>query len=245
MGYPPRTLLHVHRVLSEALAQALRWQIIPRNVCQSAETPRAGRAEIQLLSPEEARRLLEVARAEDSSYGDAIILALHTGLRLGELLGLRWEDVDPERGRVTVRRSLQYLPSDGLALRELKTARGSRTIPLGSTALGVLRRLRRRQLEERLALGPAQLEQGLVFGDAIGNPLPPYRLSQWFASFVRKGGFAQLRFHDLRHAHATLCWREAFTRRWSASASATPASPSPWTPTVTFFPRSKRKQPET
>ena len=203
-GLSPRTLLHVHRVLSDALRQAVRWQIVSRNVCQAVEAPHARAAEIRALSPEEARRLLEAAQTEDSILGDAVILAMHGGLRLGELLGLEWEDVDLERGRVTVRRTLQYLPGEGLALREPKTARANRMVPLGLTALSALRRLRRRQIEERLAVGPDYNDRGLVFADPLGRPIPPYRLSQRFASLVRRTGLAPMRFHDLRHTHASL-----------------------------------------
>jgi integrase len=203
-GISPRTLLHVHRLLSEALGQAVRWQIIPRNVCQAVEAPQARRAEMRTLSPEETRRLLKAAEAEDTVYGDAIVLATHTGLRLGELLGVRWEDADLEKGTLTVRRALQYVPGEGLAFREPKTAKARRTLPLGPTALATLRQLRRRQLEERLAVGPGYRDSGVVFADALGSPLPPYRVSQRFPAFVKRLGLAPLRFHDLRHTHASL-----------------------------------------
>lgn len=203
-GLSPRTLLHVHRLLSEALRQAVRWQIIPRNVCQAVEAPQARRAEMRTLSPEETRRLLEAAKAEDTAYGDVIVLAIHTGLRLGELLGVRWEDVDLEKGALTIRRALQYVPGEGLAFREPKTARARRTLPLGPTALATLRQLRRRQLEERLAVGPSYCDSGVVFADVLGRPLPPYRVSQRFPVFVKRLGLAPLRFHDLRHTHASL-----------------------------------------
>ncbi len=203
-GLSPRTLLHVHRVLSEALRQAVRWQIVSRNVCEAVEAPQARGKEIRPPSPEETRRLLELAREEDSVLGDAVILAIHSGLRLGEVLGLSWADVDPERGHVIVRRSLQYLPGEGLAFREPKTARSNRTLPLGAAALEALKHLRRRQVEERLAVGPAYDGGDLVFADPLGRSIPPYRLSQRFASWLRRTGVAPMRFHDLRHTHATL-----------------------------------------
>jgi len=203
-GLAPRTLLHVHRVLSEALAQAVRWQIVARNVCQAVEAPQARRTEIRALSPEETRRLLEVAEVKNTSYGDTVILAVHTGLRLGELLGLRWEDVDLERGTVTVRRTLQRLPGEGIGYREPKTARSQRTMPLGSTALETLRRLRRRQLEERLALGPAYQDRGAVLSTTLGTPLDGGNLRRAFYRLVRQAGLTALRFHDLRHTHASL-----------------------------------------
>lgn len=203
-GLSPRTLLHVHRLLSEALGQAVRWQIIPRNVCQAVEAPQARRAEMRTLSPEETRGLLEAAKAEDTAHADAIVLAIHTGLRLGELLGLRWDDVDLEKGALTVRRALQYVPGESLAFRDTKTAKARRTLPLGPTALEALRQLRRRQLEERLAVGPGYCDSGVVFADALGRPLPPYRVSQRFPALVKRLGLAPLRFHDLRHTHASL-----------------------------------------
>jgi integrase len=203
-GLSARTLLHVHRVLSETLSRAVRWQIVPRNVCKDVEAPHPRRAEMQALSPEEARRLLEAAQADNSVLGDAVIVGMHSGLRLGELLGLNWADVDFDQRRVTIRRTLQYLPRQGTVHREPKTVRGNRTVPLGATALSALRRLRRRQLEERLAVGPSYEDRGLVFTDPRGKSIPPYRLSQRFAGLVRRAGLPPMRFHDLRHTHATL-----------------------------------------
>ena len=203
-GLSPRTLLHVHRVLSEALRQAVRWQITSRNVCEAVEAPQARGKEIRALTPEETRRLLEVGQEEDSVLGDAVILAVHSGLRLGEMLALQWENVDLEQGRITVRRTLQYMPGAGLDFREPKTNRANRTVPLGRAALDSLRRLRHRQLEERLAVGPEYDDRGLVFSDPLGRPIPPYRLSQRFAAWVRRSGLAPMRFHDMRHTHASL-----------------------------------------
>lgn len=203
-GLAAKTILQLHRVLSQALAQAVRWQLIPRNVCQAVDAPSAGRPEIGALGPDGALRLLEEAEREDSAYGDAVILAVHTGLRLGELLGLRWEDVNLERGSIAVRRALQHLPGEGATFLEPKTARSRRSIPLGTTALAALRRVRRRQLQQKLALGPAYQDQGLVFASPTGTPIIPRSLERAFARIVARAGVGPLRFHDLRHTHATL-----------------------------------------
>lgn len=203
-GISARTLLHVHRVLSEALRQAVRWQIVSRNVCDAVDSPHPRRTEMNALSPDDTRRLLEAAGAEYSVLGDGVIMAVHTGLRLGELLGLRWEDIDYERACLMVRRTLQYLPGEGLSHREPKTSRGSRTVPVGDTALNTLRQLRRRQIQERLLIGAGYHDSGLVFAGPGGQPIPPYRLSQRFANMVIRLGLNPLRFHDLRHTHATL-----------------------------------------
>jgi len=203
-GLSPRTLLHVHRVLSEALEQAVRWQIVHRNVCQAVEAPQPRRAEMRVLTPEQARRLLEVAEADDSVYGHAVILALHSGLRLGELLGLTWQDVDLERGCVTVRRALQHLASDGPVFREPKTARGDRTIPLGPSAVDALRRLRYRQVEKSLALASAYRDHRLVFVSPQGTHLSGFALRRAFYRLLLEAGLPRIRFHDLRHTHASL-----------------------------------------
>ncbi len=203
-GLSGKTILQVHRVLSKALKQAVRWQLIPRNVCQSVEPPRARHRELRTLSPEETRRLLEVAGAEDSIYGDTVIIGLHSGMRLGELLGLRWEDIDLDDGRLAVRRTLHYIPGEGIIYREPKTARSRRTVLLGDVALDTLRRTRRRQLRMRLSLGPAYQDHSFIFATTVGTPIFPSNLRRAFRRMVEKAGVDALRFHDLRHTHASL-----------------------------------------
>jgi len=201
-GLGPRTLLHVHRVLSEALGQAVHWQIVARNVCQAVEAPQPRRPEMRALSPKEARRLLEIGEAADNTSGDAVILALHTGLRLGELLALHWEDVDLERGLVSVRRTLENV--SGTTFREPKTAKGRRAVPVGPTVVERLRRLRRRQLEHSLAAGPSWQERGLVFAASDGGLLSGFALRRAFYRLLSQAGLPRVRFHDLRHTHASL-----------------------------------------
>lgn len=203
-GLSAKTILQIHRVLSKALKQAVSWQLIPRNVCQSVEPPRARHRELRALSPEETRRLLEVAGAEDSVYGDAVTIGLHSGLRLGELLGMRWEDIDLENGRLAVRRVLHYVPGEGIICREPKTAKSRRTVLLGDVALDTLRRTRRRQLQARLSLGPAYRDHNFIFATAAGTPIFPGNLRRAFRRMVEKAGVDPLRFHDLRHTHASL-----------------------------------------
>ena len=203
-GLSAKTILQIHRVVSKALKQAVSWQLVPRNVCQSVEPPRPRHQELRTLSRVETRRLLEVADVEDSSYGDAVTIALHSGLRMGELLGLRWEDVDLENGRLAVRRALQYVPSEGIIYREPKTARSRRTVPVGDVAKNSLRKARRRELQARLSLGRAYQDHRLVLATTVGTPIFPGNLRRAFRRMVEKAGVDPLRFHDLRHTHASL-----------------------------------------
>ncbi len=198
-----KSIVHVHRLLSSALNQAVRWQIIPRNVCQAVEVPRVRRREMRTLTADETRELMGAAEATDSVWGDAVILAVHTGLRQGELLGLRWEDIDLEARRVTVQRTFHYLGGRAF-YQEPKTAGACRSIPLGAAAVETLHRVRRRQLEMKLLLGPAYQDQGAVLASVVGTATLPANLRRGFYQLLAAVGVGHMRFHDLRHTHASL-----------------------------------------
>ena len=205
-GLAARTVLHHHRVLREALQHALRWQLIVRNPADVVTPPRPEAREMRALAPDEVHRLLDAC--EDPVLQSIIHVAVTTGLRLGELLGLRWGDLDWDGATATISRAAQYLPSTGVTMRPPKTARGRRTIALSEETLKTLRAHRARQLEQRLALGVAYHDRDLVFPGSDGSPQPPYRVSGAFRRFVRQSAIGHLRFHDLRHTAATLMLRD-------------------------------------
>ena len=221
----PRTVLHHHRVLHKALQQAVRWQVLARNPTDVVTPPRPEHAEMRALRPEEVRVLL--AACEDLDVRDVIHTAVTTGLRLGELLGLRWQDLDLDAGTATIARAAQYLPETGVTLRQPKTARGRRTIALSDETLRIFRAHRSRQVEHRFALGPAYQDQDLVFPAGDGAIQPPYRVSQAFRQLVGSTDLGHVRFHDLRHTAATLMLRAGVptkivsTRLGHATASLT------------------------
>ena len=127
-------------------------------------------------------------------------------MRLGEPLGLKWDDLDLDDGRATIARSLQYLHRE-LTLRPPKTARSSRGIALSTATVEVLKEQRRTQLEHRLQLGPPYAAKDFVWADAIGRPLRPYAVSIGFRKVATAAGHPDVRFHDLRHTSATLALR--------------------------------------
>jgi len=204
-GLSARTVLHHHRLLREALQHAVRWQVIALNPTVAAEPPRPSRTEMQVLGAEGVQKLL--AACKDPDLYSTIFLAIATGLRRGELLALRWSDVDLNGRSIQVTRTLQYISGRSLLFAEPKTDRSRRRVALSEETVTVLSEHRRHQLERRLALGPAYEDNGLVFPDPLGHPLPPYRVSQRFATLVRASGLGPLRFHDLRHTSATLLLR--------------------------------------
>ncbi|MBI4491737.1 MAG: site-specific integrase [Chloroflexi bacterium] len=198
-----RTVGHLHRVLHCALRDALRWGLVARNVCDAVQPPKVARPEMQVLAPEQARQLL--AAADGEPLEALYVLAVTAGLRQGELFGLKWQDLDLEAGRLQVRRTLGRVRKQGFLESEPKSARSRRSITLTPLAIGALRHHRARQLEQRLAVGSAWEDRGLVFCNAVGRPLEPSNLlRRSWRPLLKKAGLPRIRFHDLRHTAATL-----------------------------------------
>ena len=204
-GLSTRTVLHIHRVLRAALQQAVRLELVNRNACDAVQAPRPDRYEHRALNPEELRRVL--AAADSTRYGCLIYLAAATGLRLGELNGLRYQDLslDSDNATLQVRQTCQWLPGQGFIFREPKTAGSRRSVALSPDAVERLRVHRRAQLEERLAAGPAYADQDdLVFADPLGRPIQLTPFRRVWATIIEEAGVGHLRLHDLRHSHASI-----------------------------------------
>lgn len=205
-----RMVILMHAVLHKALGQAVKWDLVPRNVADAVERPKVARKEFQALSPEEAQRFLEVA--EGDRFYALYVLAITGGLRLGELLGLTWEDIDLDRSTLTVRRQLQWQKVKGSkeerrqpVLAELKSAKSRRTIALSTVAVAALKKHRAKQAKERLALGEVWQDQSLVFCTTIGTPQNHSAIrNRSFHPLLEATGLPRIRFHDLRHTCATL-----------------------------------------
>jgi integrase len=209
-NFSARTIRYCHTIVHGALAQAERHQLVVRNVSKLTERPGETRKEMRTLTQAQVSGTLLPALANDRMFA-AILLACGTGLRRGELLALRWQDVDLDAGLLHVRRTLVRVRNyDGgarktrLAFHEPKTAHSRRTIPLPEGCLVALRHHKARQAEERLLLGGAYHDEGLVFCLADGKPLDPRNFARSFAHMLTSAGLPQMRVHDLRHTFATL-----------------------------------------
>jgi integrase len=198
----PATVGLVRSILRAALNQALRWDLVSRNVAALATPPKKERFEGYALSPDQIRALMAAVAGEDLEALYAI--ASSVGLRQAELLGLRWRDVDRDTGTVTVRYQLQR-GAGAPTFVELKTRSSRRTITLPSSVQSILRAHYRRQLERRLQAGGAWRDNDLVFCDAHGNHLHPEEVRRhWIAAKERAGIPEHVRFHDLRHSALTI-----------------------------------------
>jgi len=208
-GLSPRRVQYLHAVLRRALGVAERWGLVSRNVAKLVDPPRVPRHEIEPLTPEQARRLIEAA-AEDRLRA-LWVTALATGLRQGELLALRWEDVDLD-GRKTLRVRHTLARVDGkLKLLEPKTDRSRRSVSLPEVVVTALRAHRTRQRMERLVAGSRWQDTGHVFATTIGTPIEAARVTRSFALALERAGLHHIRFHDLRHAAATFLLAQGMT----------------------------------
>jgi integrase len=201
-GLSATSVAHLHAVIHKALGQAAKWDIIPRNVADLVEKPRMETPEMKTLSPEQARSFLDAAR--DDRLEGLWVLALNTGARQGELLGLKWDAIDLDRGTVQIRASLQRV-SGRYIFAEPKTARSRRQILVTESVIAALRRHRSAQLEERLRAGSAWCDYDLVFSDRYGQPILATELTRGaFYPLLARAGLPKVRFHDLRHTAASL-----------------------------------------
>jgi integrase len=202
-GLSNRTVEAVHRVLHLALEQAVRWNLVPRNVAGLVKAPRPNPKEPVFYDEQQVRTLL--AAAASDRLRALYVLAIATGMRQGELLALRWADVQLDAGVVQVRRTLSRIAGQGWVFTEPKTAKGRRSIALPAFAVAALREHRIRQHEERLAAGPAWKANDLVFPTRRGTPIERQNLQRrsW-KPLLKRAGLPDIKFHALRDTAATL-----------------------------------------
>jgi integrase len=201
-GLSPRTRRHIHRILSSALARAVEQQVLARNPAEAFKKrlPKVERREMTTLSADQSARLL--AGIKHTRIYWPVLLALSTGMRRGEVFALRWKNVDLERGSLRVMESLEQTKVS-LRFKAPKTDK-TRAITLPAFAVDELRRLKRQQAEELLKLGIRQSGETLVCARADGLPLQPQSLTHQFTRLIsRVTDLPRVRFHDLRHSHAT------------------------------------------
>ncbi len=197
-GLAPKTIKNAHGTIHSALEHALRHGLVLRNVAQAVDRPKAKRAEMHVFTWEQAKTLKDAIAG--TRWEAMITLAVTTGMRQGELLGLQWRDVDLEAGRVHVSRQLDR----DKTLSETKTDKGRRVIDLPPFAVEALRAHRARQLEHRLGAGPEWEDHGLVFTTYQGRPLGHRNVIREYAKLLQRAGLPHVEFHGLRHTAATL-----------------------------------------
>ncbi len=202
-GLSAKTVRNTHVVLRKALADAERLDIVARNAAGAAKPPTAERPENPTWSSEQLREFLDYLK-DDRLRGAFVVLAT-TGMRRGEVLGLRWRDIDFDSAEMSVRNSITTAGPGKVVAGPPKTPRSRRQIYLDDATLRELREQRRKQNEERLAVGELwNVGEGYVFTDEIGHPIHPDKFSDLFRKRIAEAELPKIRLHDLRHSYATL-----------------------------------------
>lgn len=242
-GLAPKTVRYLHTTLQKALRDAVRKQLVARNVAHDADAPKlraSGHREMRTWSAEEVRIFLE-ATVEHRLHA-AFMLAATTGMRRGEVLGLRWADIDIKAARLSVRQtvlSINYRLEFGTP----KTARGRRSIALDSATVAVLGAHRRRQAEERLLVGSGYSDHDLVFAQLSGAPIHPDYFTQCFERIVKRLGMRLIRLHICVTPTPLWDWQPAYRQRSCRIVLVTPPLPSRKTSTCMPYRSSRPMQP--
>ena len=198
-GLSPKTVRHVHSIINAALVWATKMQLVPRNVATAVALPRVRRSEAKAFSVEETTKLLNGAK--DSDMGSLVVLAFTTGARRGELLAMRWPDINFEARHVTIKFSLSEV-GGVVCLKGTKTNK-SRRVPLSTLAVDALRKQRAYQAQQKLLLRETYKDQGFVFSTPTGDPWLPSAVTDKFRKLARQCGVSSTRLHDARHTAAT------------------------------------------
>lgn len=201
----PRYLGHIKIVLSDALNVAEIDRLIIRTPCKNIKLPQPKELEIHPLNQEEIKLLLETT-SDDSMMYAIIFLSLHTGMRRGEVVGLKWNDIDFKKHIITVRQQAKIEPTaeERLILGCLKTKASYRTIPIENSLIEILKKHKAKQAEEKLALGKAYSDKGLVFAQPDGSIITPNTIGTRFSRIMKKTAIPKRTFHQLRHTFASV-----------------------------------------
>ena len=189
-GLAPRTVKYIHAILHKSLNQALRWGLVTRNVTDLVDTPKITRKVPPIWNAEQIAIFLDGVK--DHQYYPIYVIAVYTGMRQGEVLGIDRKDVDLKSGIIHVRQQVQWVRGQGFVIMDVKTEKSKRPVVLPETALNVLK--------EHLK----GVESGLIFTASTGNPVYSNSLYRHFKRTVNRLELPMVNFHSLRHAHATL-----------------------------------------
>lgn len=202
-----KTILEHHRLLRAMLHKAVYWQLIVTNPAERVQPPKARKPKRRSYDDEQTKILLEnleLLPNEDTKYKVAIILTVFTGVRLGELMGLEWQDVDFKNGIISINRSSQYLADMGVFTKVPKTESSIREIAIPEFIISLLEEYKLLYEEQKSIYGELWTDSDRLFVQADGKPMHPSTISKWFVKYVGQIGLPVINFHGLRHTNASL-----------------------------------------
>ncbi|MGF6951921.1 integrase [Neobacillus sp. B4I6] len=202
-GLTPRYIEYLFTIINGATEHAVKTERLMKNPLQHVEVPRARRRDQTTWTIEEVNRFLHFAKFDSAIYYMVLKIAIHTGMRRGEVLGLRWQDVDLQEQKISVTQSLVY-DDEGFRFSDLKTASSKRLISIDDDLTAELKRYKAQQNQFKLALGSEYHDMDLVCCREDGRPIYPRTLATHFDALIKKASVPKIRLHDLRHTHATI-----------------------------------------
>ncbi len=201
----PTSIHRVHEILSKIFNDANRWDLVPYNPCTKVIQPKYRRTKMSCYDEETSKRLINtLLQKAPTKYKCFVILAILTGFRRGEIVGLHWDDIDFKNKTITVNRSVYYLSGQGTNEKDPKSETSNRTINVPSICFELLKQWRAEQGKMRLALGDKWYGAKNIFTTDDGKIMNPSTGPKWFSEFLKRNNFRHIRFHDLRHTFATL-----------------------------------------
>jgi integrase len=201
-GWKPGSIRNIHKILHKAFKNAVRWKLVPHNVCDLVSLPRQVRHQARTLTKGQAVQLLRAS--QEHPLEPLVILALTTGMRHGEIAALRWSEINFEANTLEIKRTVTFISGHGYIEGEPKTEKSKRTIVLPRFVVRSLEKHRIRQVEVRLKAGSQWRDRDLVFCNAVGYYRNPATTEQAFHRLLVRAGLPSMRIHDLRHSAATL-----------------------------------------
>lgn len=200
-GLSPKTIRSAYLNLNAALEKAVVTQMIPHNPCKGVELPKNQKYQAQIYTTQEIKELLQVAEGTDMYL--PLLLVCYVGFRRGELLALKWDHIDFDKGLIHIQ-SNRVVADSKVSTKAPKSAAGNRSLTIGSNILSELKLARAQYNSNKLAMGAAFTDSGLVVCQPDGKPFRPETMTQKWERFVQKHGLKHIRFHDLRHSCATM-----------------------------------------
>lgn len=202
-----KTILEHHRLISSMLHKAVYWQLIQFNPADRVQPPRASRSKRKFYDDEQCKVLLNnlnTLQENEFKYKVAIILDVFTGARLGELLGLEWNDIDFKNKEIAINKASQYLPEKGIYTKEPKTSSSYRNVSIPDSVVEMLEEYKLWYDNQKELCGEFWHDSDRLFVQDNGKPMHPDTISKWFGKFIKKIGLPVINFHGIRHTNATL-----------------------------------------
>lgn len=202
-----KTILEHHRLLRAMLHKAVYWQLLVNNPAERVQPPKVHKAKRRYYDDEQCKFLLEhleQLNADNIKYKVAIIITIFTGVRLGELMGLEWNDIDFRNGIISINKASQYLSDKGVFTKEPKTESSIREVAISTFVISLLEEYKLWYEEQKSLYGELWTNSNRLFVQADGKPMHPDTISKWFVKFVGNIGLPVINFHGLRHTNATL-----------------------------------------